>query len=239
MIVIAQGGHLRLVTQPDHARLAAEVLALWRADGVPEHPRRTDLLVAVREHDNGWREPDAAPRVDASGRPLDFRDAPEPMRRALWLRAVERFADERPYLALLAARHALTLHRDRRGREDWREWFEELDERRPELLERTGLTEEELEEDYRWLLLADTLSLALCGAFAQVRQGRWRASRRDGDLALEPFPLAGATTFRVPCRHLPDRPYAGEADLAGDLAAARWEEVPVHLVPAHPDPEGP
>lgn len=231
MIVIRQRESLRLVTQPDHARLAADVLALWRTDGIAGHPRREELLAAVREHDNGWREPDAAPPLDASGRPVDFRDAPEAMRRELWTRAVDRFAAERPYVALLTAEHALALHRDRRGREDWQEVLAALDARRAELLQRTGLGAQELAADYRWLRLADTVSLALCGALENVEPGPWHATRVAGGLALTPFPLAGATTFRVPCRSIPDRRYRGEADLAADLATARWEEMSVRLVP--------
>ena len=70
MIVVPEGATLLLVTQPDHAHLSGELLSLWRAGGLPENPRRADLLFAAREHDNGWREADAAPRWDAArGRP--------------------------------------------------------------------------------------------------------------------------------------------------------------------------
>src|SRR5262249_53740757 len=71
--VVDLGRELRLVTQPDHAHLSGELLSLWRADGLPAHPRRAETLFAGREHDNGWREADAAPRWDAAaGRPRDF-----------------------------------------------------------------------------------------------------------------------------------------------------------------------
>ena len=77
MIVATAGHQLQIVTQGDHARFAAELLSLWRADDLPEHPRRDDLLFAVREHDNGWLEADAAPRVDrATGRPHGFETIP-------------------------------------------------------------------------------------------------------------------------------------------------------------------
>ncbi|MEZ5331754.1 MAG: DUF3891 family protein [Thermoanaerobaculia bacterium] len=238
MLVIPQAERLRLVTQPDHAGLASELLALWRTGGFPKHPRRAELLVAVREHDNGWREADAAPRLDPRGGPLDFREAPDGLRREIWLRAVERLAADRPYAALLTAQHALTLHRDRNGREDWAETLGTLEASRSELLERTGLAAGELEEDYRWLFVADALSLALCGALDRVEEGGLRALRTADGLSLDPFPLAGATTFRLPCRHVPDRSYAGERDLASDLGAARWEEIPVRLTPLAPSPGG-
>ena len=67
MIVVRRGASLVLVTQSDHAHFAAELLSLWRLDGFPDHPRRDDILFAVREHDNGWREEDAVPRLDEGG----------------------------------------------------------------------------------------------------------------------------------------------------------------------------
>ena len=73
MIVVSENDKFRMITQPDHAHFSGELISLWRADGLPEHPRRADLLFAVREHDNGWREADAAPRWDPErGRPHDF-----------------------------------------------------------------------------------------------------------------------------------------------------------------------
>ena len=42
MIIAAHEGHLQVVTQNDHAHFAGELLALWRTDGMPDHPRRLD-----------------------------------------------------------------------------------------------------------------------------------------------------------------------------------------------------
>lgn len=241
MIVVPEEDRLLVFTQHDHARLAGEVLALWRSGALPEHPRREELLFAVREHDNGWREADSAPRADpATGRPHDFTTLPREPRIELWLRGAARYAGRRPWAALLITRHALGLHRDHRGEEPWdEELFAPLDELYGALLEGAGAGEEELEADYRYLDLADALSLAACSRWREPteRRGhrfRWLADGREvtGELELDPFPLAGATTFRVPCRRLPDRRYRGDADLGGELALARWEEVRIRLIPA-------
>ena len=40
MIIRRQGDSLLFMTQPDHARLAADLLAHWTADGFASHPRR-------------------------------------------------------------------------------------------------------------------------------------------------------------------------------------------------------
>lgn len=229
----AAGRHL-LITQPDHARFAAELLSLWRA--LADHPRRAELLFAVREHDNGWRETDAAPHWDAErGRPHDFLSLPRGERIELWQRGTARFAGEHPYASLLIARHAARIHQERSG-EEWRAFREHLDELCRGLAEATGATEEQVEADYRWLDLADLISLAVCNRWSEpfARHGVRGEPGGDGTLRLEPFPLAGATAFRIPCRRIPARAYRGDADLGGELAAARWEELPVRLAPIPP-----
>jgi hypothetical protein len=237
MIVVEDNTELLLVTQPDHARFAAQLLSLWRRRELREHPRRDLLLTAVREHDNGWREADAAPRIDpSSGRPYDFRSLPDEPRRELWRQGVERFATELPYVALLATEHARELHRGRLTEPGWTPFLAKLDERRDELLAAAALDVAELVGDYRWLELADTLSLAAClrSAVPIVRPGL-RARWQDGALEIEPFPLAGATTFEIPCRRIPDRRYGGEAELASALGAARWVRLAVRCCRAGRD----
>ena len=233
MIVAAEPPDLVLVTQPDHAHFAAELLALWRAHDLPAHPRRDDLLFAAREHDNGWREADAAPSVDPeSGRTRDFLSYPFPARREIWMRGIRRYAGERPYVAALIAEHALQVHRDRGIGRGWREFLQEVEDQKNELLEAAGAEPGTLASDYPFLQLADTASLAACAGWTEpfTVQGV-RGAAAPGELGLSPFPLAGATTFRVACRRIPDRRYRGDAELAGILAAARWERRAIRVVP--------
>jgi hypothetical protein len=246
-MIVAPGteGQLIVVAQHDHARFAGEMLSLWRADGLPGHPRRDDLLFATRHHDTGWREADSAPRVDPeSGRPLDFTAVPLDVRAELWLRGTARYEEDRPYAALLLTRHALELHRDHRGEERCdEELLDPLDERYVELLERTGLPPAEVDRDYRFLALGDLLSLTACSRwsdpaerfgyrFAFRPEGAPGGQPVDGELSLDPFPLAGATTFRVPCRRIPDRRYRGDANLGVELATAHWERLRIRVRPA-------
>jgi len=235
VIVVDLGPELRLVTQPDHAHLAGEILSLWRADGLPAHPRRAEILFAGREHDNGWREADAAPRWDAAaGRPRDFLSMATADRIEIWERGTARFAASHPYAALLIVRHAQALHRDRAGDPAWQGFLAYLDELARGLLEETGAAPAEVDADYRFLDLADLLSLAALHHAPERFDRHGISGRWDGETGtvhLAPFPLAGATAFEVPCRRIPSRPYAGDADLGGELAAARWETVRVRLAP--------
>ncbi len=234
MIVSRIEGRLRLVTQPDHARVAAEILTLWRADGLPDHPRRAELLFAVREHDNGWQEADAAPRVNPrTGEPYDFLDLPDQLRLELWERACARYANDRPGAAALIIRHALYLHRDRTEQEGWSGPLAALEERLDERLEAAGLERADLECDHRWLRLADAISLRACGVLGDdFADSGTRVQRTDRGLELDPFPLAGATTFTIPCRLIPDRRYTSDTDLTIELASSPWTELEFRLVPA-------
>jgi hypothetical protein len=231
MIVTPEGSTLLVITQPDHAWLSGELLSLWRTDGLPDNPRRAEILFAVREHDNGWREADAAPRCNpATGRPFDFLSIPREERIAIWERGTARFVGEHPYAALLITRHALALHADRRGQDGWDGFLEYLDELAQGLREETGVAEEAVARDYRLLDLADLASLAACNRWREpfARHGL-RGELRDGALHLDPFPLAGATTFQIPCRRIPGRRFSGDADLGVEIAAARWETLPLRV----------
>jgi hypothetical protein len=231
MIVVPEGSALRFITQPDHAHFAGELLSLWRTGGAPAHPRRADLLFAAREHDNGWREADAAPRWDAErGRPYNFLTLPREDRISVWERGACRFAADRPYAALLITRHALNLFQNRRQEEGWDAFVAFLVDLERSLLDETGVPRQELEADYRLIELTDQISLAACNGRREPAECRGvRIEPGTDAVGVEPFPLAGATTFRVPCRRIPGRVYRGDADLGGELAAARWEELSVRV----------
>lgn len=234
MIVVHDHPELLIITQPDHARLAGALLSLWIRDGLPDHPRREDLLFATREHDNGWREADAAPRYDAvRQRPFDFASFPPSHRLEIWQRGIQRYSQEHPYVALLIARHAESLYRHASVAPDgWQDYLMLLEDHRQEWLERAAIDPGVVEQDYRFLQTADLLSLAACDRWQEsIDTGLVRASVAEASLGLSPFPLAGATTLQVPCRRIPDRPYGGDADLGGELATAHWGELPIRVVP--------
>lgn len=235
MIVYDESTALWIVTQTDHARFAGELLSLWRTDGLPDHPRRSDLLFAVREHDNGWREADAAPTLDPErGRPHDFLSLPDAERVEIWERGTARFAERRPYAALLITLHALNVLGGMGGAGRWQALLARLGDRRDELLETAGATLEEAEADYRFLDLADALSLAACNRWNDPFERRGVRGRFDKEihtLYIHPFPLAGTTSFQLPARRIPKRRYEGDADLGGALAAATWTDQPVRVAP--------
>jgi len=240
VIVRPTDGALALVTQADHARLAADLLALFRLPELAGHPRREALLRAVADHDNGWWEADAAPRVDpATGAPLDFLGQPEALRREVWERGIARFAAEDPGRAAQIAAHFLRLFDARAGDPDWGPLLGRQREAVPVLLAEAGRTPAELAADDRWLELVDQLSLvACCGSTALLAVPPWRAGVAETpagiELRLDPFPLAGTTVLALRERRIEARVYPSDAGLALALAAARWRTTAVRVSPLDP-----
>jgi hypothetical protein len=250
MIVAEAGADWRLVTQNDHAAFAAELLGAWRS--LARAPWRDLLLRATRLHDNGWRETDSAPRIDPRGAPQSFLSVPAAERHRLWERGMDRYRATDPACALLIVEHALWLHRD--GGE-LTALLAAARSRREELLADVPQGANLLAALYPWLRLADDLSLRSCwgrrGRFtihdpdggASVRGSlaprsdpdealdHGRASSTSWNLSLDPFPLAGATTFSVRCRWIARRPYRDDTDLGTTLAVAHWGALSVQVGP--------
>ena len=224
MIIRPAIDDLLLVTQPDHAALAGAVMAAWRADGLAEHPEREELLLAVREHDHGWLEPDAAPTVDpVTGAPEDFLDAPAGVRQAVWPRGTARLAGAHPYAAALVAHHALNVYRRHRAEAAWQAFFAEMEDARRTALDRVPAARRAgWPGDYRFLFLGDLISLVFCHGWTQPFEGeRYRLLLAGTTLAVTPDPFAGGEVpLAVPARRIPARRYENDEDLRRTLAAA-------------------
>ena len=238
-----------VVTQTDHAALAADLLSAWRS--LAPVPDRELLLRATRRHDNGWQEADSAPRVDAGGSPLDFLRLPSRDRRKLWERGMDRYLHSEPECALLIVEHAISLHRDRRPDSEIETLLDGALRRRDELLAEIPGGDGLLATLYPWLRIADDLSLRACMGLpltpvelaapegpircSLLRPGAAPApSRSPWRLALAPFPLAGTTGFPLRCRRIPRRAYRSDADLATTLAQARWLDLSLRVEPGEP-----
>lgn len=228
MIIRTDGDSLLFITQPDHARLAAVLVAAWQADGFASHPRRESILLATREHDNGWREEDADTHIDGSGRPLDFIALPAIVKHRIWPRAVGRLAADHPYEATLVAQHALTVYGDHRDEPDWASFFETLEAQRAALLTRCGPpATTTVDDDYAFVNMGDRLSLIFCNDWREaVAHRRHKIVLIGTTLHVRPDPFDGARVpLRVLARRLPRHPYASSADLRAAL-----DDAPIEFV---------
>lgn len=223
MIIQRRGSELLFITQAAHAELAAGIMAAWQPGGLPDHPRRADILTATRHHDEGWQEEDAHLHVGPDGEPLDFIGVPPAVKQRIWPRAVTRLARASPYVAALVAEHALTIHASLRGDPAWRAFFLEMERSRAaELARSLPCDAATLAEDYPFVRAGDQLSLILCNAWtAPVSGSGYRAILKGITLEIIPDPFRGRRVpLEVDARVLPFRSYSSTADLRDAYAAA-------------------
>lgn len=89
MIRRNDGNDWLLIAQADHAHLAADVAGAWGNPAVPPLPLADQLVAAIRDHDEGWRQWEQSPEIDAeTGRPRDFTEMPMPTATAIWSRSI-------------------------------------------------------------------------------------------------------------------------------------------------------
>jgi hypothetical protein len=193
------------IAQQDHAALSAALMDEWQLDGLREHPRRDAILLATREHDNGWLEEDAMTHVDANGEPLDFISVPPAVKQRIWPRASLRLADTAPYAGVLIAQHALALHGQQESEPAWRPFLARMERIKAELLTRcTPGAAATVLDDYRFLQAGDQLSLIFCNGWtAPFPRPGGRVALEGTTLVATPDPFGGRRIpLRVPARRL-------------------------------------
>jgi len=95
-----------LIAQIDHARLAAEIAAVWGNDVVPPLPVSDLLVPAIRHHDDGWQKWAAAPQIDPdTGRPLNFTEMPMAVSTAIWEQSIDICSRQAPLSGIWVSRH--------------------------------------------------------------------------------------------------------------------------------------
>jgi hypothetical protein len=232
MIVRDERDTFLLITQPDHAQLSEAIMAAVRTEPPLEGPKRRTILVATREHDNGWTEVDAYPTVDpATGRPCDFMSGPAPVKHELWLRGIARAAKSDGLAGALVAEHALTVYGYRRGDAGWAQFFSTIEGMRDALLQRLGMfsgaSRDTFAAYYRCVRLGDMFSLQFCNAWTDPSTTLgYRAEMQGTTLLISPDPFAGATVaLGVVGHRIPARRYRDDAQVRRAIAAATPEIV--------------
>ena len=227
MIVRDAGSTLLLITQPDHARLARDIVAAIRTEPALATAARETVLYATREHDNGWIEVDAEPTIDEStGRPCDFIAGPARIKHELWPRGIRRAAQTDHRAGALIAQHAVTVYSYRKDEPEWQSFFGPITAIREDLLHRIGAADgaarEAFEREYRCVRLGDSFSLQFCNGWTSPQETLgYRAELQGSTLVISPDPFAGASVpLRVMARRIPARRYESDADLRKTVARA-------------------
>lgn len=220
MIVRPGDGVVHLITQPDHAALAARIMERWPS--LANADRRDSILRAVRAHDDGWRELDAAPTRDpATGAVRDFTTVPAEAKQGVWPRCLHALADA-PWSAALVAHHAISVYDRFRADAAWAAFFTGMTALRDRHLAAAGGTTAALVRDYVYVRLGDLASLAFCNAWREPQVlGPWTLRLLDDRrLYVEPNPFAYDVPIEVEARVLATTHFDSDAALQAACRAA-------------------
>jgi hypothetical protein len=227
MIVTPEGDGLVVFAQEAHAHLAGE-LALWLPGGEGE---RSAFVAAARLHDNGWREAEVAPTVDAEGRPHTFHAVPPDVYVGVWRRGIGRAAAVDPLVGLLVGLHGARFFGGS-AHPEVRALHEEERARQNRVLGELGLggTWRDLPPAVRsasdWIRFLDLLSLMVCGALDdvvpfEVGGTAVRIVRAGDTLTIDPWPFTGpGRSVSINGRHLASASFPSAEALRAALASA-------------------
>ena len=99
-----------LISQVEHARVAAELATDWGSAAVECYPRADVVLPTVLHHDDGWAEWEAQPTIDpATGKPRADTEMPNDEAHNIWRRSIERVGPWGPLAQFMVARHFMRL----------------------------------------------------------------------------------------------------------------------------------
>jgi hypothetical protein len=231
-----------LISQVEHARIAAEIAANWRLP-VALEALRSEFLFAVEHHDDGWREWEQAPTIDDDGEPRDFMEMPMPVATGIWTASIEVAARSSPWCGLWISRHFYYLaelaleHRDdpsdRAAAQQFvkeqfaaqRRWRADVDAHDVTTIELAGL---------HALQFFDRVSLWLCCAERTAEQmfpdpasgtTHWTPESTTTIRVSGDSFAAEELSLEVPAVAIEQRAYANDVDLRAAIAQGRHVTV--------------
>jgi hypothetical protein len=239
-------GQWLLISQVDHARVAADIAALWGNSAVAGLPMPDELVPALRDHDAGWSIWERTPRIDPStGLPRDFTEMRMDDSTDIWSRSILFCAGRSPLQGLWVSKHFCWLAesaREHRGgnRQDiaavdaflaaqetlQSQWWGEAATRFD-----GGELADLVENGFRCVQFFDRISLWLCCA---ERSQPWDVElpeqtgsvfrftpRSSVDSTIDPYPLScPQLDLSVQAKLIAAKRYSSDEELHGALSAA-------------------
>jgi Protein of unknown function (DUF3891) len=230
VIVRDTGDAWQVVLQIDHADLSGAFARAWKERG----RRHDSLQVAAARHDDGWAVWERAPRLDESGKPVNFLDVDVRSHLAFYRACIAAVAEQDAYAGMLVSMHGAGIYRQRYGLDPALaltrapEVQELVDAFVAEQEAKFGGEPGERHDNYALLQVYDRLSLYFCmrdvegGEAAEFQGyrleplGGWRAR-------LSPYPFGESpATFSLVRRRIPK-------GAVGDVLATPPEQVAITL----------
>jgi hypothetical protein len=119
MLISRRDGQLKLVTQPDHGRLAGALAEQWGNAEFEPAALQATLIYTAAYHDDGWQALDAGPVWEPhQQRPAHFLEVPLPVVTAAYTDGVDAMYEAAPLAGALVSMHFTGFFRSRWGMDD-------------------------------------------------------------------------------------------------------------------------
>jgi Protein of unknown function (DUF3891) len=231
MIVRNAGDAWQVVLQTDHADLSGAFARAWREQG----PNHASLVVAADRHDDGWAVWERAPRVDETGKPVNFLEVDVRSHLAFYRAGIAAITEQDADAGLLVSMHGAGIYRQRYGLDPALtltrapEVQDEVDAFVAEQEAKFGGEPGDRHDDYALLQLLDRLSLYFCtrdveGGEPAELQGHRLEPLDPWRERLSPYPFGKSpATFSLVRRLIPKAASGDVLGTAPELVAITLE----------------
>lgn len=163
MIILEREHEFVMVAQHDHAGVSRDVAQNWRDDYFLGKERKNSVVLAVREHDRCWIEPDKEPLWnEQTQQPYSFMDYPGSPKLSFYAKGIDEIVRMDPYAGLLCSLHYASFLKDATSTIGKDFWNQEK-RRQKGLLNELGIQKDKLLFFHLNLLkFCDNLSLYIC-----------------------------------------------------------------------------
>ncbi|ESU33328.1 hypothetical protein G3A_06965 [Bacillus sp. 17376] len=163
MIIHERENEFVMVAQHDHAKVSRDAAQCWRCEHFLGIDKKDSVVLAVREHDRCWIEPDKEPLWnEQTQQPYSFMDYPGSPKLAFYTKGIDEIVQMDPYAGLLCSLHSASFLKDATSIIGKNFWIAEK-QRQQKLLEELGIEKDQMLSFHLNLLkFCDNLSLYIC-----------------------------------------------------------------------------
>ena len=165
MIVREQPEGFVLIRQHDHAKLSGQIAEHLLPEWMPTGSDREAAVLAITQHDRGWRYLDENPLWDSeSSSPFSFINYPLEPKLSSYRAGLDEAEAMDPYAGLLCSMHYASFQQIRYAEEPEAARFYKEEIHRQERIQSqlSGLDASRVERHFNLLKLCDSLSLYVC-----------------------------------------------------------------------------
>jgi hypothetical protein len=238
-----------LINQYDHARLSGEIMKYWGNEEFAIPNPYDEVLLAIREHDWGWKEWDYSPKVNPENQyPMNFMEMSFCDQNKIWTRCFKRHSVEHPYASALIALHFSKFNdklinkdpcngKAKALKTEMNDFVSDMLKINISNLDPSSLPKD-VQVNLRLVQIGDVISLALCHGWSSIEiedvpldyNGRVvTLSLRSDDgnnYFINPYPLAGSLIrSQIKGRRVNQKKFASDDELRQKLNESEHETL--------------